>query len=309
MRAVKGTVSVLVLATLALAGCEIGKKEDEPKRSRLSEVRRYDTAGNLLSVGKVSWPSAGELRMQTTLTGSSVSWQERVCKYNPDASGLPMVDSAGGYASLVSSISPTLVASMGWPQAIDGLFCQRAWGSTIVLEDTYTSGVTNAVTQTITVTRPGPDVMLQTATVKLTPTETYGYTDTVTYQRNVSGLYGRIVQGAVGGVPTSPTGSMAAASYGDYFTYNADNRISTISRRTGPGVDLQWLTSDDVLGKYTGYSYLGDGRIFAIAYGQSAPGAAATQAWRYVYDGDVLREQYLIDANNNVLQRWIYENY
>lgn len=311
MRLLKGSVSVLVMATVALAGCEVDKKEEDPKRTRLSEVRRYDTAGNLLSVGKVSWPSAGELRMQTTLTGSSTSWQERVCKYNPSATGLPMVDSAGGYVSLISSIPPATVASMGWPQTIDGTFCQRAWGSTIVLEDSYTSGVSNAVTQTVTVTRPTADVMVQTQVINLTPTETYGYTDTVTYKRDdlLKLLYGRIVQGAVGTAPSSPTGTMAAATYGDYFTYNAEGRISNFARRTAPGVDAQWLTSDDVVGKYTSYAYLGDGRIFSIGYGQDAPGSGPTHAWRYVYDEDVLREQYLIDASSKVLQRWIYENY
>lgn len=315
MHVLKG--SVVVLAVVLLTGCETETNKPGPTNTRLAEVQRYDDDGKLLSVGKVSWPSAGELRVQTTLVGSDgvinagdVSWQERVCKYNPSSSGLPMVESAGGYASLISSVPAATVTSMGWPQSIDGLFCQRAMGSTIVLQDTYVSGVSNAVTQTVTVSHVG-DVVTQAQVINLTPTETYAYTDTVTYQRQDSSLSGRIVNGTVVTQPLSATGTLLPAAYADEFFHLPDGRLSHIVRHGGQGVDAMWLTADDVLYNRSNYVYLG-AILGSIEYGlppNPTTNSIPAYSWSYVVENGVLKEQQKRNVYKRVVERWIYEAY
>lgn len=317
MYVLNGRVMAVVMATLVVTGCETETQKPAPTNTRLAEVQRYDDDGKLLSVGKVGWPSRGELRMQTTLAGSDgvintgdVTWQERVCKYDPDAVGLPMVESSGGYANLIASIPAATVTTMGWPQAIDGLFCQRAMGSTVVLQDSYVSGVSNAVTQTVTVSHVG-DVVTQAGVINLTPTETYAYTDTVAYQRDPSRLFGRIVTGTVVTQPSSGTGLLTAAAYADEFFHLSDGRLSHIVRHSGKGVDNLWLTSDDVLDNRTNYVYLG-AILGSIEYGlppNTTSESFPVYSWHYVIENGVLREQRKLNVYKHVVERWIYENY
>lgn len=309
MRFGKENFGALVLIALALSGCEGEQKKSEPK-SRLSEVLRYDGNGNLMSVSKASWQVAvpgevHEMHLRSTLNGSTESWEERVCKFHPSAKGLPMVEGLGGYNSLISTISPSTVASMGWPQSIDGLFCQRALGGNIgLLEDSYNSGGSNPVTQTIKIGRPMDDVLVQKHTVNLRPAEQYGYTDTVWYTRDGTGnLVGRTASGTLWRLPTSPTGTMTSYEYADAFSHNSDGRLRAILRHAARGSDEQWFTADDVTGTSTNYTYLGV-LLFSIAYGVDP-----AYTWQYAFDGDVLREQIKYNANRQVLERWIYENY